>query len=275
MKKIAVIIFCLLIFSTESVHAASLKFSPHHINFDAEDRVFTLTVNNDTDVKKAYRVSIETRYLNLNGSQDIVGNDAALSAVPYLRLSPRRIMLEAFGKQEIRLQYAGEDIPDGDYLAHLTFKKVDIPTLRSTENIQNNQAEALDIEVEKAFNSAIPIRLSVGDVTRNIQILAAEKITQDNKEFLDVQLTRDGNGNGIGFLYGYFKSNDITGETNSEFPMVLSNVPVNIYRNLNSFTIRAPILTDFSLNNGKLILMLHDGEGANRPILDIFILEIE
>jgi hypothetical protein len=266
----------LLIVSTTGAFAASLKFSPHRINFDSKNRVFTLTVNNDTDAKKAYRLAFETRYLKPTGGTDIMSNDAELSAVPHLRLSPRRVILEPFGRQKIRLQYTGRDVEDGDYLAHLMFKEVNIPVARGDEAPEEDSTAGLKLEIKQAVNVAIPIRLSVGDVQRDVKILKAERngYMNGDVEFLDINLQRKGNGNGIGFLYGRFKSNTDVDENNKTLPVVINRVPVNIYRNLNDFTLRAPISNDIALSNGKLILTLHNGEGINRPVLDTFVMDL-
>lgn len=272
MKKLILTLFVLCIVCANQSFAAALKFSPYRVNFDAKERVFTLTAINSTDESKAYRIGLETRLLKEMGGTQLVANDHPLSAVPYLRITPRRVILKPFERQKIRLQYTGSGVVDGDYLAHIMFREVPIPKPKSEK--ENSDAAGMVFDVKQIVNVAIPVKLTVGDVTSEVDIVALERngYLQGDTEFLDVRLTRQGNGNGSGFIYGKFKSHDA--QNGDEMPIVVQRVPVNIYRNINNFTLRAPVVGDVPLENGQLILTLHDGEGINRPVLDTFVLDL-
>ncbi len=269
MKNLYVIFaFILLFLCTTEALAEGLKFSPQRINFDAKDRVFTLTVLNDSDEKKAYRLSFETRYLKPEGGTTLVSDESEFSAVPYLRLSPRRIILGANQRQKVRLQYTGSNLVDGDYLAHLKFTEVNLPSdLQSDE-----ESVGMKFEVKQVVNVAIPLRLSVGDVQSNVKIISAEKsnYAQDGYEFWDITFKRSGNGNGSGFLYGRFKKDG----SDEQGALIIQRVPVNIYRNTDKFTLKAPLVAGAKLGKGTLMLTLYDGEGINRPVIDTLVLNI-
>lgn len=269
MKKLyAIFTFILLFVCVLEASAEGLRFSPQRINFDAKDRVFTLTVLNDSAEKKAYRLSFETRYLKPEGGTTLVSDESEFSAVPYLRLSPRRIILGANQRQKVRLQYTGSNLADGDYLAHLKFTEVNLPS-----DLQSDEESAgMKFEVKQVVNVAIPVRLSVGDVQSNVKIISANKsqYTQDAYGFWDITFKRSGNGNGSGFLYGRFKKDS----SDDEGALVIQRVPVNIYRNTDEFTLRVPLVAGAKLNKGTLMLTLHDGEGINRPVLDKLVLNI-
>lgn len=271
-KKVFSLSFLLAFLMVTDVFASALKFSPQRINFDAKNRVFTLNVHNKSDEKRAYRISLETRYLKPEGGSVQMSDDVSLSAVPHLRLTPRRIFVESGASQKIRLQYRGRDIEDGDYVAHIKFTEMLIPEARSKQN--DEDLAGMKFEVKQVVNIAVPIRLSVGDVESDVKITGAVRtgFKQVDTEFLDVKFSRVGNGNGEGFLYGRFKSNVATNE--KKLPIVIQRVPVNIYRNLDEYTLKAPLLSDIPLENGELILTLHEGEGINRPVIDTFRMEL-
>lgn len=277
MKLLAV--FCTLtILTTTALDAfagTGLRVVPVRVHLDAAERTVPIAITNETDERRAYRISVETRYMKEEGGTYEVSSTMPFAMDPLVRISPRRTILAPGEKQTVRLQVKrGVKVEDGDYFGHIKFTEIKVPKSREQieREAQENNGAGMSFKIGQALNLAIPATVSFGATKSDVKIetVAHSAYASGDTKFLDVTFKRAGTAQGKGYIYGRFKSNgaDISDE---ELPVIIHRAPINIYRNINTYKAKLPISNnDVLLENGTLILTLHEGEGMNSPVVDTY-----
>lgn len=256
-----------------------LRITPHRIHIDAENRVKAITVTNETGKKKAYRIELETRYMYPVGGTHLVSDTAEFSAVPLLRVSPRRVVLEDGQRQAIRFQVRKKKgVADGDYFAHVKFVELEVPMSLTEKEAEKKRllemgSKGLAFDIQARINVASPVTVSVGDVNSDMEVTGVERLpNQGNMPLLGVHVNRAGNAQGNGYFFARFKSNDRLDEKPVE---VVRAVPFHMYRNLDKIRAKVRITNpDVALENGTLIVTLHKTNSSSSPVISTYKWEI-
>jgi len=188
----------LLLFLKPVLAEEILFFSPTRINLNNSNPVQTVTISNLSDIARAYSISVEDLIMTPEGITTPVDH-FDYSAKRMIRFVPRDFVLKPGEKQTIRIMSrTGPDTAMGDYHSHMRFLE---DVTKRQENNPPPEGGAL-ISAPLSYEAMIPVVLSHGQVQTIIGLKDA-KIEKNQKSAgykISLQLTRDGNGQGIAYI---------------------------------------------------------------------------
>lgn len=186
-----------------SVHAAGdLLIAPTRVVFDGR-RGTEVILNNIGNEEATYRITLELRRMNDQGRLDDVdqadANEKEKAALGVIRFAPRRVTLPPNQPQSIRVgMQAAEDLPDGEYRAHMLFRA--IPKTQAADATQD-AGNGLKIQLIPIYGISIPIIVRKG----NLQATAAMsnvRMGKDNEgPTLEFDLSRQGDKSIFGEIH--------------------------------------------------------------------------
>lgn len=182
------------------VHAAGdLLVAPTRIVIDNSGTT-QIILNNIGAEPATYRVSLEVKRMNANGTLDDVPSEsfsavdnATLAMISY---SPRRITLPPNQPQIIRVAIRPDPtLPDGEYRVHMLFRA--IPTAAAA-TAQVQTSGGLSVALTPIYGVTIPVILRKGAVEA-VTSIANPRLNQANgRASLEFTMSRKGNGS----IYG-------------------------------------------------------------------------
>ena len=195
----------LVLFSLQSM--AGLLINPKRIVLEERERAAALDLLNDGTEKARYQIYFEQKVMLPNGSiVDLEELDPDASyAKDMIRYSPRRVDIEAGGRQAIRIAARRpKDLPEGEYVSHLVFKEIPI----QQEVSDKEEDEDLSVTLKPKLKIAIPIIVRKGALSSEAGVKDVSFDGEEGKHgAFKLTLTRDGNVS----LYGSVEVYDYTG----------------------------------------------------------------
>jgi P pilus assembly chaperone PapD len=182
--------------------AGDLLIAPTRVVFDGR-RGTEVILNNIGNEEATYRITLELRRMNDKGRLDDVeqadANEKERAALGVIRFAPRRVTLPPNQPQSIRVgMQAAEDLPDGEYRAHMLFRA--IPKTQAADAVQD-AGNGLKIQLIPIYGISIPIIVRKG----NLQATAAMsnvRMTSDNEgPALEFDLARKGDKSVFGEIH--------------------------------------------------------------------------
>lgn len=125
-----------------SLAAGGISIAPTRIVMDGNSRIATIYLSNKGDQAATFRVMLRDKHMLESGQivQLPEGESEINSATPFIRYSPRKVLIPAHGNQTIRLKMRNPSdgaLPRGEYRTHLVFQSIPEPkTPTSDQNIQ-------------------------------------------------------------------------------------------------------------------------------------------
>ena len=182
--------------------AQGVSVAPLRVLFDGRTRSATVFLSNRTANTETYRISLENRRMLASGK--IVRAEEAQAgeyfADELIRFSPRRVTIEPFGSQTIRLMVRRPrgDIPeDVEFRTHMSIRS--IPPTPRLEDLDSKEAliaeGKMSVAAVASVETVIPIILRLGDpqATVAIENPALDLYPEDRKyPLLSVDLLRSG-----------------------------------------------------------------------------------
>lgn len=181
--------------------SAELLIAPTRIVLDPTERSTELVVVNKGGEEAAFRISLENRRMNLDGSMEEVSEDAELLegenfAKDFIRFSPRRIVLEAGERQTVRVSARLEaDMEPGEYRSHLRLQGAPLSAGRTLQSATSTESGDLSIQLIAIRSITIPVIMRVGQLDADVQIESVDIRDTDAEDetLLVARLTRTGN----------------------------------------------------------------------------------
>lgn len=182
--------------------AGDLLIAPTRVVFDGR-RGTEVILNNIGSEEATYRITLELRRMNDQGRLDDVdqvdANEKEKAALGVIRFAPRRVTLPPNQPQSIRVgMQAAEDLPDGEYRAHMLFRA--IPKAQAADATQD-AGNGLKIQLIPIYGISIPIIVRKG----NLQATAAMsnvRMSKDNEgPTLEFDLSRQGEKSVFGEIH--------------------------------------------------------------------------
>lgn len=228
---------------------ADLMITPKRVILSKGAYRATLHLLNDSNEMRIYELGWKQMRMDNTGKL-VEDTDpvAAGNASSLVVLNPKRVVLAPGESQAVKLRARlPAELPFGEYISHLSFAPVDVPTAEfegSTEGAQTRIKVLLGI--------AIPVIVRHGDLSSSADV----RITGLDIErgFLDVDLSRQGTASIVGNLEGYW---GLPGQPGTLIAQ-LNNVAV--YANLSFVRQRIPfqLPENFQFQPGLLHVIYRD-----------------
>ena len=161
-------LFAASIAALQPAMATDLLVAPTRVVLDGS-RGTEVILNNIGNEEATYRISLQLRRMTAEGGLEEVEmpNEAEQAALDMIRYAPRRVVLPPNQPQAIRIGVrVPEELPDGEYRAHMLFRAVPKPR-PAVES--EDQGEGFSIRLTPIYGVTIPVIVRNG----NLSALAA------------------------------------------------------------------------------------------------------
>lgn len=177
--------------------AADVLIAPTRVVLERGERSAELIVVNKGDEEAAFRISIENRRMQMDGSMEeaLEAREGERFAKDLVRYAPRRVVLEPGGRQTIRVSAAlNGDLEQGEYRSHLRLMSAPLSSGRSLESATSEEGEEFSIQLIAIRSLTIPIILRVGELDADVEIDGINLQAEDTSEetLLIARLSRSG-----------------------------------------------------------------------------------
>ena len=198
------ILFCICFLTIQA--QASLMITPTRVVMDEKHRSAEVTLLNNSNTTKVYRIHwVEMRQTENGGYEPVespVAGDFIASTM--IRHSPRKVTIEPKKYQRIKLSLRmPANLPDGEYRSHLKMKVTD--TGVTAEDIPYG-GEGQQMRLIPKLSFAIPIIVRKGVVNTEAAI---ERVGLDDKDpeklKLNVDISHKGAFSSYGKLFAYMR----------------------------------------------------------------------
>lgn len=197
-----------------------------------------VVLNNIGEEPAVYRVSVEFRRMEKDGSLDDVTQPTAADKIAedMILYAPRRVTLAPHEPQSIRINARPpQGLPDGEYRVHLLFRA--IPPANPVEKQPGDADKGLRFQLTPVYGVTIPVIVRLGNLQATAGIANVQRSTgKDGKPVVSVDLTRTGTRSTFGevrVLKAGFKE-----------PVALQKA-IAVYTELNSRHVDVPLDPDF------------------------------
>lgn len=252
------LILCLLVLGgITSKSYANLMISPTRVVFEEGERTSVVTLLNSSRTTKTYRIELENKIQNINGSYTTLSADALYpgkSAMDFIRFSPRVVTIQPgkYQKIKMRLRTPG-DLPPGEYRVHLAMRSIGketVPTGAGT-------GDGMSTQLLPKLSFSIPVIVRKGDPNISTKIDSVEMLPPSKssaKPNLAVDISRTGNYSSYGAVNAYMK----LGSTGQVQKIGQAN-NVSVFTEVDHRTISFPLWVD-SIPANAIIQVIYEGE---------------
>lgn len=243
-------------------HAAGdLLVAPTRVVLDGP-RGTEVILNNIGSEPATYRISLELRRMNADGSLDDIAPEAAsageAAALQMISYAPRRITLPPNQPQAIRIGIrAPEGLPDGEYRAHMLFRAIPdaVPVAEQAATAGGN----FSIAITPIYGVTIPIIVRRGALSATAAISDARLVSADGRPALAFALARSGERS----VYGEIR----VLKPGADKPVLVAR-GIAVYPELGVRTVTLPLPDGADLRGPATIQYFEDAEAGGRLIAE-------
>ncbi len=173
MKRYLYTFFLSIAASTLALPAqADLMIAPTRVVLENGTRSAELVIVNKSDEEAAFRISIENRRMLEDGSMEKVetANPDENFADGIIRYSPRRVIMDAGGRQTIRISARTTGLEPGEYRSHLRLMSAPTSAGRTLQTAASGQSDGISIQLIAIRSLTIPVIVRVGDLNAEVVI---------------------------------------------------------------------------------------------------------
>jgi hypothetical protein len=155
--------------------------------------------NNIGDEPATYRISVEFRRMNADGTLDEVAEPSAAekAAEDMLIYAPRRVTLAPHEPQSIRIAARPpKGLPDGEYRVHMLFRAVPPPT--PVVKQASAPAKGVSFRLIPVYGITIPVIVRLGSLEAKAGISDVHVEKKDGKPAIALELSRSGDRSTFG-----------------------------------------------------------------------------
>jgi P pilus assembly chaperone PapD len=170
-----------------------LLVAPTRIVLDGR-RGAEVLLNNIGDEPAVYRVSIEFRRMNPDGTLDDVTAPTAAdkAAEDMIIYAPRRVTLAPRQPQAIRIAARPpQGLPDGEYRVHLLLRAIP-PATPVVQAAAGEPAKGLHFQLTPVYGVTIPVIVRLGNLQATAGIANVHLEKRDGNPFVSLDLSRQG-----------------------------------------------------------------------------------
>lgn len=197
-----------------------------------------VVLNNIGEEPAVYRVSVEFRRMEKDGSLDDVTEPTAAdkTAEDMIVYAPRRVTLAPHEPQSIRIAARPpEGLPDGEYRVHLLFRA--IPPANPVEKSTGEAEKGLRFQLTPVYGVTIPIIVRLGNLQAAAGIANVQTaMDADGKTVVSVDLSRTGSRSTFGEVRVL--------KPGVKDPVALQKA-IAVYTEINSRHVDVPVNPDF------------------------------
>ncbi len=177
-----------------------LLVTPTSVIFEGRERAKSVTFVNRSTEPQLFRLSMVNHRQHTDGRRELVDTplEGEYFADPYIRYSPRQIMLPPGEPQAVRFMLRRpNDLPEGEYRSHLQLMLVPLTEEDTADGAANGDAGADDelaIEIKTVFGVSLPVIFHVGELSFEPRISAEPlRRTENGQDVVRVRLSSEGN----------------------------------------------------------------------------------
>ncbi|WP_392343981.1 molecular chaperone [Pseudoalteromonas prydzensis] len=193
-------VMCVLLTAFFSQMAlANLLISPTRVTFDERQRSAKVTVINNSDEQRTYRVVWSEKQALPAGGYNNLAQVTANSLSPMTRLSPKQVTLAPGEKQTVKIAIRKpKGLQPGEYRSHLLFQALP----------NENKEQKSGIQINMIMSFSIPVVYREQAEQPEVNITQASIIESSNhpKPQIQVKLQRHNNFSSYGKLSAYIKT---------------------------------------------------------------------
>ncbi|MEI5638149.1 MULTISPECIES: fimbrial biogenesis chaperone [unclassified Pseudoalteromonas] len=223
MKIIAVCLLLLVCFQSH----ASLLITPTRIAFDDRQRVTKVTLINNSDESKTYRMSFQEKLALKTGGYSNFANPKSnlMAASSYLRMSPKQVILGPGERQVVKLALRKRaNMAEGEYRSHLLFS-----ALPSASKKQASASSEGGIKINLIMSYSIPVLFRVGSEKPTVSLENVDLVnTEQGGQRIELVLNRLGKYSSFGRLEAFWQAD---GSVTAQLVSTLSKF--SVYPELN------------------------------------------
>lgn len=191
---------------TKSFAAGTLVITPTRIIFDERTRSAKVTLLNTGTEAASYRASFVRRDMKEDGGfLDVEADVKGFYSDEMIRYSPRQVTLPPGQSQVVRLMLRKpRDLPAAEYRSHMLFQALPEPKNNDIDQADNENPDAIVIEITPLLGITIPIIVRHGDLNAKVTLTDPQFIPANKEKIkpsLRLNILRDGNRS----VYGDFK----------------------------------------------------------------------
>lgn len=176
--------------------SAEILIAPTRIVLENGERSTELVLVNKGTETAAYRISVENRRMNYDGSLETAEEamEGEKFAKGLVRFTPRRVILEPGAKQTIRVSVQTSGLEPGEYRSHLRLQSAPLSAGKTLQSMSNNTENGISIQLIAIRSITIPIIARVGTLDASVEMDTAtlDSNYQEDESLLVVKLKRDG-----------------------------------------------------------------------------------
>ena len=158
-----------------------------------------IVLNNIGDAPATYRISVEFRHMNPQGTLEDVAQPTAQeqAAADMIVYAPRRVTLAPNEPQSIRIAARPpQGLPDGEYRVHLLFRAIPPSTPVAAAN--GEAPKGLHLQLVPVYGVTIPVIVRLGNLEAKAGISNVALEKKDGKEEISLDLSRSGSRSTFG-----------------------------------------------------------------------------
>ena len=185
--------------------AADLFISPLRVVFAGDDNSAEVTLVNQSDVTRTYRVEWTEKLVNAAGNyDDLEPGPGYIGASSLIRYSPRQVTLGPREQQQIRLFLdRSQEIPGGEYRSHLTLTQLGSPGEAAGAAPPGG---GVGIQLNLNLSFAIPVIVRSGAESSTVRVAGAQFLYDAaNRLNIQVDVARDGPFSTFGDMSVYWR----------------------------------------------------------------------
>jgi len=177
-----------------SIQANAVFVSPVLVIFEKHNRTARITINNRSKQTKVVTFDWQHRAMKPDGKivklKEGETSPGYRPADPYIKFSPRRVVLKPLQHQKIRLLVQRPaDMEPGEYRSDLLIKEENYK--EAERNVSAGKQKGISGEINFQVYKSIPVFIRHGDTHVNVKLQSAALITKDNKPHIHIELTND------------------------------------------------------------------------------------
>ncbi|MFU2508074.1 MAG: fimbrial biogenesis chaperone [Pseudoalteromonas prydzensis] len=247
-------VMCVLLTAFFSQMAlANLLISPTRVTFDERQRSAKVTVINNSDEQRTYRVIWSEKQALSGGGYNNLAQVTANSLSPMTRLSPKQVTLAPGEKQTVKIAIRKpKGLQPGEYRSHLLFQALP----------NENKEQKSGIQINMIMSFSIPVIYREQPEQPKVTITQANIIKNANqtKPQIQVQLQRHNNFSSYGKLSAYIK----TASGEQEKIAEISNL--SVYPEVDTVTATLSLFKDKQLPKNAELLLDYQGTAEYKAI---------
>jgi hypothetical protein len=195
-------------FALPTPASAELLIAPTRVVLDRSDRSTELVVVNKGAEEAAFRISVENRRMNLDGSMEKVTEaiDDELFAKDFIRYSPRRIVLKPGERQTVRVSARlNGDMEEGEYRSHLRLQGAPLSAGRTLQSATSTDSGDLSIQLIAIRSITIPVIMRLGQLDADVDIesIDIQENAAEDETLLVARMKRTGSRSTYGDIKIY------------------------------------------------------------------------